>query len=112
MNDYEDNVDIGVSSIDTSGSILTGELQEFANILQKKRKVNCKMNVLHIISGGDSGGAKTHVFALLDALKKYVNVKIVCFIPGVFYQEIQHKDIQSVLFNQKNRMDLSHSFKN
>ena len=65
------------------------------------------MNVLHIISGGDSGGAKTHVFALLDALKKYVNVKIVCFIPGVFYQEIQHKDIQSVLFNQKNRMDLS-----
>lgn len=28
------------------------------------------MKVLHLISGGDTGGAKTHVFALLRALSK------------------------------------------
>ena len=65
------------------------------------------MKVLHMISGGDSGGAKTHVFALLDALKKYVDVKMICLTPGVFYQEILKKDIDTVLIKQKNRADLS-----
>jgi len=35
------------------------------------------MKVLHIISGGDSGGAKTHVFSLLGELKNRIDVKIV-----------------------------------
>ncbi len=65
------------------------------------------MKVLHMISGGDSGGAKTHVFALLDALKKYIDVKIICLTPGVFYQDILKKDIDTVLIEQKNRGDLS-----
>lgn len=65
------------------------------------------MKVLHIISGGDSGGAKTHVFALLDALKKYIDVKVVCLIPGVFYQEILERDVETVLLEQKTRFDLS-----
>ena len=51
------------------------------------------MKILHMISGGDSGGAKTHVFALLDALKKYADVKIICLTPGIFYQEILKKDM-------------------
>lgn len=65
------------------------------------------MKILHMISGGDSGGAKTHVFALLDALKNYAQVKIICLTPGVFYQEILKKDIDTVLIEQKNRADLS-----
>ncbi len=65
------------------------------------------MKVLHMISGGDSGGAKTHVFALLDALKKKADVKIVCFTEGVFYREILERDIQTELLLQKNRFDLS-----
>lgn len=65
------------------------------------------MKVLHMISGGDSGGAKTHVFALLEALKKYADVKIVCLTPGIFYQDILKKDIDTVLIEQKNRADLS-----
>ena len=60
-----------------------------------------------MISGGDSGGAKTHVFALLDALKKKADVKIVCFTEGVFYREILERDIQTELLLQKNRFDLS-----
>lgn len=65
------------------------------------------MKILHMISGGDSGGAKTHVFALLDALKKYADVKIICLTPGVFYQEILKKEIDTVLIEQKHRGDLS-----
>lgn len=65
------------------------------------------MKVLHMISGGDSGGAKTHVFALLDALKKKADVKIVCFTEGVFYREILERDIHTELLLQKNRFDLS-----
>lgn len=65
------------------------------------------MKVLHLIRGGDKGGAKTHLFTLLDELKKYIDCKVVCLIPGVFYQEILEKDIETVLIEQKNRFDLS-----
>ncbi len=65
------------------------------------------MKVLHLISGGDSGGAKTHLFSLLDKLKELVSVRVGCLIDGVFYEELIKKDIDSVLFLQKSRFDLS-----
>lgn len=65
------------------------------------------MKVLHLISGGDSGGAKTHLFALLDKLKNMAEVRVGCLMEGVFYREIQERDIDNVLFKQKNRFDLS-----
>ncbi len=65
------------------------------------------MKILHLIRGGDSGGAKTHLFTLLDELKKYAECEVVCLIPGIFYQEILKKDVKTILFEQKNRFDLS-----
>jgi len=65
------------------------------------------MKVLHLISGGDKGGAKTSVFALLLALNEEIDVTIACFTEGVFYREIQELSIKSVLFRQKHRNDLS-----
>ena len=65
------------------------------------------MKVLHLISGGDTGGAKTHVFALLDALKHMADVKIACLMDGPFFEEIQEKGVSAVLFAQKSRLDLS-----
>lgn len=65
------------------------------------------MKILHLIRGGDSGGAKTHIFTLLDELKKYAECEVVCLIPGVFYREILEKDIKTTLFPQKSRFDLS-----
>ncbi len=65
------------------------------------------LKVLHLISGGDSGGAKTHLFSLLDKLKNMAEVRVGCLMEGVFYKEILEKDIDSVLFKQKNRFDLS-----
>lgn len=65
------------------------------------------MKVMHIISGGDTGGAKTHLFELLDKLKKLCDVSVACLMKGQFYTEIREKDIESHLFEQKNRFDLS-----
>ncbi len=65
------------------------------------------MKVLHLISGGDTGGAKTHVFALLDALKNMAQVKIVCLMPGPFYEEIRARGVDAVVLAQKSRLDLS-----
>lgn len=65
------------------------------------------MKILHIISGGDKGGAKTHMFALLDELCKLADVTVVCLMRGVFYEEILERDVNTVLFEQKSRFDFS-----
>ena len=65
------------------------------------------MKVLHLISGGDSGGAKTHVFSLMDKLTKKADVTVVCLMQGVFYQEILERDVRVLLFEQRTRFDLS-----
>ncbi len=65
------------------------------------------MKVLHLISGGDSGGAKTHLFMLLDALKTKIDVRIGCLMAGPFYRELDGRGVDYVLFPQKSRFDLS-----
>jgi len=45
------------------------------------------MKVLHLISGGDTGGAKTHVHSLLAGLSNKIQVKMVCFMEGDFSKE-------------------------
>lgn len=47
------------------------------------------MKVLHLISGGDTGGAKTHIINLLCGLKDKVEVKLVCFIDGPFAEDLK-----------------------
>jgi len=66
-----------------------------------------KMKVMHLISGGDSGGAKTHLFELFDRLTAKCDITVVCLMKGVFYNEILEKDVETLLFEQKNRFDLS-----
>ena len=45
------------------------------------------MKVIHLISGGDVGGAKTHVHTLLAGLTKTEQVRLCCFVQGPFSQE-------------------------
>ena len=47
------------------------------------------MKVMHLISGGDSGGAKTHVHTLLQSLSRTpgVEVTMVTFMEGPFTDE-------------------------
>lgn len=45
------------------------------------------MKVLHLISGGDSGGAKTHVLSLLKDLNASITADLVCYMEGEFSRE-------------------------
>ena len=51
------------------------------------------MRILHMISGGDVGGAKTHVHTLLAGLIKTEEVLLVCFMEGPFAQEARELGI-------------------
>ena len=42
------------------------------------------MKIVHIIGGGDIGGAKTHVLYLLKELSKSIEVKLISLRPGIF----------------------------
>jgi len=65
------------------------------------------MKVLHLISGGDTGGAKTHVISLVKGLGEYVDVKIICFIEDAFYKEAVEARLNIEVFRQKKRYDMS-----
>lgn len=45
------------------------------------------MKVIHLISGGDTGGARTHVHLLLKHLNTAHEATLVCFMDGPFAQE-------------------------
>ena len=51
------------------------------------------MKVLHLIGGGDIGGAKSHVLSLVKELNKHIDVKIVSFRPGVFSEDARSMGI-------------------
>lgn len=53
------------------------------------------MKVLHLISGGDTGGAKTHVHSLLCSLSQSVELTMVCFRDGPFAREAMEKGIDT-----------------
>lgn len=65
------------------------------------------LKVLHLISGGDDGGAKTHVLSLIKQLQKQIEVTLVCFIKTEFYTDAINMGIDARLIKQKQRYDLS-----
>ena len=66
------------------------------------------MKVIHLISGGDSGGAKTHVHSLLQNLSRTIDVTMVCFMEGPFAQEARELGISTVVLPGHN---LLHTFR-
>lgn len=65
------------------------------------------MKVLHLISGGDTGGAKTHIINLCTNLKNFIGLKIICFMYGQFYEEVKKSGIDIDVYEQRSRFDLS-----
>ncbi|MCF6465477.1 glycosyltransferase family 4 protein [Clostridium sp. Cult2] len=65
------------------------------------------MKVLHLISGGDTGGAKTHIISLMRQLNKLIDAKVICFIKDTFFIEAVEAGINIEVFQQKNRTDMS-----
>lgn len=60
------------------------------------------MKVIHLISGGDTGGAKTHVHSLLAALSKQITVTMVCFTDGPFVSEARALGIRTEVLPGRN----------
>lgn len=65
------------------------------------------MKVLHLISGGDTGGAKTHIINLLRELDKRIEIKMICFLKEEFYYELKEEGINIEVFLQEKRYDIS-----
>lgn len=64
------------------------------------------LKVLHLISGGDVGGAKTHVLTLIRELQKTTPVKLICFMEGSFANEARQMGIGVIVMEQGRRYDL------
>lgn len=60
------------------------------------------MKVIHLISGGDTGGAKTHILSLLSGLGKTIDVTLVCFMRGEFSEEAESLGIRTVIMEGSN----------
>ncbi len=56
------------------------------------------MRVLHLISGGDSGGAKTHVLSLLSSLNEHIRADLVCYKEAEFSTEAREMGIPTQVF--------------
>ena len=57
------------------------------------------MRVLHLISGGDSGGAKTHVLSLLHSLNEHIRADLVCYMEAEFSKEARELGIPTQVFD-------------
>ena len=65
------------------------------------------MKVLHLISGGDTGGAKTHIISLLKGLNKLIDANVICFLEDTFYEDAKAAGISIEVYKQKSRSDMS-----
>ena len=66
------------------------------------------MKILHFISGGDTGGAKTHVFTLLTNLKeRNIDVELLCIMESSFTEEARKLGLKVTVIPQVKRYDLT-----
>ena len=64
------------------------------------------MKVLHVISGGETGGSRKHVITLLEQFSRE-SVCLAVFQDGPFAEEARQQGIRVEVFSQKSRYDLS-----
>ncbi len=69
------------------------------------------MKIMHLISGGDVGGAKTHVISLLEELGKGNEVELVCFVDGPFSQEAREKGINTRVLKKRSLFHVARNLK-
>ncbi len=65
------------------------------------------LKVLHLISGGDVGGAKTHVLTLIKELQKTITIRLICFMEGSFAEEGRQMGIDVFVIEQEQRYNLN-----
>ena len=57
------------------------------------------MKILHLISGGDVGGAKTHVLSLLRGLNRTDTAELICFTEGDFAADARAMGIPTAILD-------------
>ena len=60
------------------------------------------MKVIHLISGGDTGGAKTHVHSLLKGLSEHIQADMICFVDAPFTEEARELGISTRVISHRN----------
>ncbi len=60
------------------------------------------MKVLHLIGGGDEGGAKSHVLSLVQQLGKHIEVKLLSLRPGSFAEDAKAMGIDTEVIRSGN----------
>ena len=60
------------------------------------------MRVVHIIGGGDVGGAKTHMLYLLKELSRHMEIKLISLRPGVFADDARALGIDVTVVKSAN----------
>lgn len=60
------------------------------------------MRIVHIIGGGDTGGAKTHVLYLLKELSRRMEVKLISLRPGIFADDARAMGIDVTVVKSGN----------
>lgn len=65
------------------------------------------MKVMHLISGGETGGSRTHVLSLINELQKSIPVTLVCLTAGDFFHQGQAMGLDVRTAEQKKRYQLN-----
>lgn len=66
-----------------------------------------KLRVLHVIGGGEFGGAEQHILNLVSTFPTdQVEVAVVCFYDALFASELKKAGIQVITLDQFGRFDL------
>jgi len=60
------------------------------------------MKIMTLISGGDVGGAKTHVLSLLKGLTETETIRLVCFMEGPFAEDAREMGIDTLVLASGN----------
>lgn len=70
--------------------------------LQAMRRNGLFMRVLHLIGGGDEGGAKSHVLSLVKQLGEKISVKLISLRPGPFSDDARAMGIDVIVIRTGN----------
>lgn len=69
--------------------------------------MNSKLRILHVIGGGEFGGAEQHILNLIQAFpKEEAQVAVVCFYDSVFAARLREANIEVISLHQFGRFDL------
>lgn len=69
--------------------------------------VQKKMNIIHVIGGGEFGGAEQHIIELLDIIKtKETEPKVICFYNEAFARELKKRGIPVFVLDHFGKVDV------